>query len=97
MGMGKAILFKDSPATREVLGDASEPFDPANPVSSLTEKIELLCANPARCDELGHLALARAKETFSWDVVMAKYRRMFDDLLPPELQSCQPSPSSRPR
>ena len=82
MGMGKAILFKDSPATREVLGDSAEPFDPANPVASLAQKIALLSADPGRCEELGRLALARAAGTFSWDVVMAKYRRLFDDLLP---------------
>ena len=82
MGMGKAILFKDSPATREVLGDTAEPFDPADPVASLAQKIALLSANPDRCEQLGLLALARAADTFSWDVVLAKYRRMFDELLP---------------
>ena len=82
MGMGKAILFKDSPATREVLGDAGEPFDPEDPVASLAEKIGYLAGNPDRCASLGLLALARAADTFSWDVVLEKYRRLFDDLLP---------------
>ena len=95
MAMGKAILFKDSPATREVLGDASEAFDPSNPVSSLAEKLEYLSANPGRCDELGRLALARAADKFNWDVVLAKYRQLFGELLP--AKSCQPSPSSPPR
>ena len=82
MGMGKAILFKDSPATREVLGDSAEPFDPADPVASLAQKIALLAEDPDRCKNLGLLALARAADTFSWDVVLAKYRRLFDELLP---------------
>ena len=82
MGMGKAILFKDSPATREVLGDSAEPFDPADPVASLSQKIALLAEDPDRCEKLGLLALARAADTFSWDVVLAKYRRLFDELLP---------------
>ena len=82
MGMGKAILFKDSPATREVLGDSAEPFDPADPVASLSQKIALLAKDPDRCEKLGLLALARAADTFSWDVVLAKYRRLFDELLP---------------
>jgi glycosyltransferase involved in cell wall biosynthesis len=82
MGMGKAILFKDSPATREVLGDAGEAFDPADPVAALAEKIALLAGSPDRCASLGLLALARAADTFSWDVVLEKYRRLFDDLLP---------------
>ena len=81
-GMGKAILFKDSPATREVLGDSAEPFDPADPVASLSQKIALLAEDPGRCKNLGLLALARAADTFSWDVVLAKYRRLFDELLP---------------
>ena len=97
MGMGKAILFKDSPATREVLGDSAEPFDPLNPVVSLAETIGRLAAEPARCEELGRLALERAADKFSWDTVMARYRRLFDELLPSPLRSCQPSPSSPPR
>ena len=87
MGMGKAILFKDSPATREVLGDAAEPFDPADPVTSLAQKIALLSANPDRCGKLGRLALARAAEKFNWDVVLAKYRLLFDELLPAEVKT----------
>ena len=82
MGMGKAILFKDSPATREVLGGAAQSFDADNPIVSLTEKISLLAADPGLCERLGQLALARAADTFSWDVVLAKYSRLFDDLLP---------------
>lgn len=81
MGMGKAILFKDSPATREVLGDSAEPFDPADPVASLAQKILLLSVNPDRCEELGRLALARASDRFNWDVVLTKYRELFDALL----------------
>ena len=87
MGMGKAILFKDSPATREVLGDSAEPFDPAEPVSSLAQKIAWLSANPDRCDKLGRLALARAAEKFSWDVVLAKYRLLFAGLVPAEVKT----------
>ncbi len=82
MGMGNAILFKDSPATREVLGDAAEPFDPESPFASLAEKIGLLAANPDRCDELGRLALARAADKFNWEVVIAQYLRLFNELLP---------------
>ncbi len=96
MGMGQAILFKDSPATREVLGETAEPFDPKNPVDSLAEKISALAADPSRCAELGRLALGRAVAKFSWDVVMARYRQLFDELLPSPLRSCPPSPSSPP-
>jgi len=94
MAMGKAILFKDSPATREVLGDAAEPFDAANPVAALTERLEFLSANPPRCRELGDLALARAAKQFSWDAVIGLYRQLFEDLLPGHSSLCRPSRSS---
>lgn len=97
MGMGKAILFKDSPATREVLGEAAEAFEPANPVASLTEKLTYLSENPEHCAHLGRLALARAADTFNWDVVLAKYHQLFDELLPGKRTPCQASPSSPPR
>ncbi len=82
MAMGKAIIFKESPATREVLGDAAEPFDANNPVASLAARFESLSADPARCRELGERALSRAAAKFSWDAVLARYRQLFDDLLP---------------
>ncbi len=97
MAMGKAIIFKESPATREVLGDAAEPFDALNPVASLTGRLEHLSENPARCRELGALALARAAEKYSWDAVLAKYRGLFEDLLPGHLKSCRHFPSLPPR
>lgn len=87
MGMGKAILFKDSAATREVLGDAAEPFDASNPAESLTEKIRFLTANPDYCNALGKRALDRAAEKFDWNVVLSQYERLFDDLLPMESKS----------
>jgi len=86
MAMGKAIVFKESAATREVVGDAAEPFDPSDPVRSLTGRLEFLSANPSRCAELGRLALARAVGTFSWDAVLARYGQMFEDLLPGHLK-----------
>lgn len=97
MAMGKAIIFKESPATREVLGDAAEAFDAADPVASLTGRLEYLSEKPSRCRELGALALARAAEKYSWDAVLAKYRGLFEDLMPGHLKSCRPFPSSPPR
>lgn len=94
MAMGKAIVFKESPATREVLGDAAEPFSTTDSVASLAGRLEYLSANPSRCRELGTLALARATEKFSWDAVLAKYRELFESLLPGHLTSCRPFPSS---
>lgn len=97
MAMGRAILYKDSPATREVVGDAAEPFPDSDPARALAERLEFLSENPAHCSELGAAALARARENFSWDAVLRSYRRMFEDLLPGHLVICTPSQSSPPR
>jgi glycosyltransferase involved in cell wall biosynthesis len=87
MAMGKAILFKDSPATREVVGEAAEAFDPDRGAPALTERLEFLSANPAHCEELGALAYTRAVERYSWDAVLEQYRVMFNEVLP-----CRRSP-----
>jgi len=87
MAMGKAILFKESPATREVVGEAAEVFDPAGGAAALTERLEFLCANPAHCAELGRQAYARAEERYSWDAVLAQYETMFNEVVP-----CRRSP-----
>ncbi len=80
MGMGSAILYKDCPATREVLGDTAEAFGPENPEESLAEKITLLAEDPARCAELGRLAKERAARTFDWDLVTDHYEKLFAEI-----------------
>lgn len=97
MAMGRAILYKDSPATREVVGDAAEPFSADDPVADLAARLEFLSANPDHCRRLGAMAFARASEKFSWDAVLRSYRHLFDDLLPGHLPPCQNFRSSPPR
>ena len=80
MGMGAAILYKDCAATREVLGAAAESFGSENAEESLAEKITLLAENPARCAELGRLALARARECFNWNLVADQYEHLFEEM-----------------
>ena len=80
MGMGAAILYRDVPATREVIDNAGEPFDSENPVASLCEKIELLASNQERCAELRKLSLRRAEEAFSWREVTDEYEKLFASL-----------------
>lgn len=82
MAMGKAILYKDSPATREVLGEAAEPFDPDGGAAALAERLEFLSANPAHCEKLGVLAYQRAEEKFSWKAVVGAYEKLFEEILP---------------
>ncbi|MDX2079354.1 MAG: WecB/TagA/CpsF family glycosyltransferase [Terrimicrobiaceae bacterium] len=87
LAMGKTILYRDSAATREVVGEAAVGFDGPEDFS---RKITELAADPERCRRVGEAALERAKWEFSWDAVVAKYERLFDDLFP-----CRISPSSR--
>jgi glycosyltransferase involved in cell wall biosynthesis len=80
MGMGSTILYKEAPATREVLGDAAESFQPDDPVAQLTKKIGELAGSPERCAELGRLAMERAERLFSWSEVTSRYERLFEEI-----------------
>jgi N-acetylglucosaminyldiphosphoundecaprenol N-acetyl-beta-D-mannosaminyltransferase len=80
LGMGKAIIYHDCPATREVLGDAGVPFGPDEPVTSLADKLRWAGENPAACAENGQKARARAEE-FRWENVMARYEEIFRRIL----------------
>src|SRR5439155_20345051 len=81
MGFGKAIVFRNVPATREVIGDAGEPFDPGDSVRSLSEKMATLIADSARCKELETNARARAAAMFDWEPVTDRYEELFQDVM----------------
>ncbi|CAN5659229.1 hypothetical protein BH09VER1_BH09VER1_00320 [soil metagenome] len=80
MGMGAAILYKDCPATREVLAEAAEPFGSENPEDALAEKINYLAEHPKRCEELGRLAQKRALNHFDWRLVVDQYELLLESL-----------------
>ena len=80
MGMGSAILYKECPATKEVVGAAAESFSTQNAVQALAEKIMLLSADPARCEELGREAQARARTLYDWNRVVAQYEGLLEEL-----------------
>lgn len=82
MAMGKAILYKDSAATREVVGDAAEAFAPEGGAGALTERMMFLSERPDYCQELGQRALARAEAKYSWDAVVGQYEAMFAEIFP---------------
>jgi len=82
MGMGKAVLYKDCPATREVIGDAGEAFSPDDAVNALAAGIAGLVADPDRCAELGRRARRRAEEKFNWERVTDRYEEIIDASLP---------------
>ena len=82
LGMGKAIIYHDCPATREVLGDAGIPFGPKDPVRSLAAKLSWAKDHPEECAEAGQRARQRA-EHFRWENVLDRYERIFRKILTP--------------
>ena len=80
LGMGKAVIYHDCAATREVLGDAGIPFGPNDPVRSLAEKLSWAKEHPEECAAIGHKARARA-EKFRWEAVLARYEEIFSQIL----------------
>lgn len=80
IGMGKAIIYRDCAATREVLGDAGIPFGPDDPVDSLAAKLSWAKDHPEKCAEAGRKARARA-ELFRWETVLARYEDIFTRIL----------------
>lgn len=80
IGMGKAIIYQDCAATREVLGDAGIPFGPPDPVRALAAKLEWAQRNPEACAEAGKKSRARA-ELFRWETVLARYEEIFQKVL----------------
>ena len=82
LGFGAAIVFQDCPASREVLGEAGEPFSPQNPENSLAAVLRVLDANEGRLEQLRAGALARAKRCYDWEKVTAQYEALFREVLP---------------
>lgn len=76
IGMGKAVIYNDCAATREVLGDAGLPFGPENLVDSLAKTLARAQKHPEECAEAGRKARARA-ELFRWETVVARYEDIF--------------------
>ena len=82
LGMGKAIIYHDCTATREVLGDAGIPFGPQDPVASLAARLAWAKDHPEECAEAGRRTRRRA-EHFRWEHVLERYDRIFRKILTP--------------
>jgi glycosyltransferase involved in cell wall biosynthesis len=82
LGMGKAIIYHECAATREVLGDAGIPFGPEHPIASLAEKLAWAKDNPDECAAAGQRARQRA-ENFRWENVLHRYDQIFRRILTP--------------
>ncbi len=82
MGFGAAILYRDIPATREVVGETGVPFgfgasDRAMLLEALAVKMRELASHPVDCLEIGAAARVRAQELFDWDRVVDEYEEIF--------------------
>jgi glycosyltransferase involved in cell wall biosynthesis len=82
LGMGKAIIYHDCAATREVLGDAGIPFGPEDPVASLAAQLDRAKEHPEECAAAAQRARRRA-EHFRWENVLDRYERIFRRILQP--------------
>ena len=80
LGMGKAIIYHDCAATREVLGDSGIPFGPEHAVESLAEKLAWAKDHPEACAAAGRKARERA-EMFRWENVLDRYGEIFARIL----------------
>lgn len=80
MGMGNAVVFQESDATREVIGEAGLAFRRDVSRDDLREKLEYLAAHPERCTELGQQAMDRADKVFSWERVTDQYTKIFAEI-----------------
>ena len=86
MGMGAAILYRDVPASREVLGGEGVAFGTGlhsrgELRRALAEKMTELSGDPERCGELGQRTLERARALYSWDAVTNEYEKLFLNML----------------
>ena len=82
LGFGAAIVFQDCPASREVLGEAGEPFASEQPEESLAQTLRKLDVDEGRLRQLRSGALARAQTCYNWEKVTDQYEALFQDVLP---------------
>jgi glycosyltransferase involved in cell wall biosynthesis len=78
MGRGALVLYRNTPENAEVAGSAGIPFEP----HELAAKIELtLQMSEQDRDRLRNLAMARAREKYSWEAVTDQYERLLSGLV----------------
>ena len=54
---------------------------PAGDAAALAQAMGELLDDPARCEQMGRMALQRARTTFDWDTTVAEYLQVYDELL----------------
>jgi N-acetylglucosaminyldiphosphoundecaprenol N-acetyl-beta-D-mannosaminyltransferase len=90
MGLGKAVVYQDCEATREVIGDAGAPFRATGSITAqeaLAAVLERLDRDDAEIARLGEAARERARLKYNWEAVTQKYIELFDALCTPSAPS----------
>ncbi len=82
MAMKKVVIASDLPALREVIkpgisGDLFEPED----INELAKKILYYLTNQKERNKLGDSARNFVKENYDWNIVIDKYRFLYENLL----------------
>jgi glycosyltransferase involved in cell wall biosynthesis len=78
MAAGAAVVVSDHAPNLEVVGDAAASFPLDGGAEALTAVLDDLVADPARREDLGRRAAARAAERYSWDACAEAYLRLCD-------------------
>ncbi len=87
MSFGNAILFRESAATREVIGEAGMAFNSDRGAEALKEKIDELAGDRETTTRLGRMAQERVRTYYSWEKVTDRYETIFQEMIPPFVPS----------
>jgi glycosyltransferase involved in cell wall biosynthesis len=82
MGQGNVIIANRTPENIEVLGDAGL-FYRKNDAADLARCMQAVADAPSKFASLKDAARARAIRDYSWDDVVTRYERLFQQLLHP--------------
>jgi glycosyltransferase involved in cell wall biosynthesis len=81
MASERPVVLSDIPGVREVIEDGKEGLlaPPAEP-DRLAERVNVLLDDPAMREEMGHRGRERVLRMFTWDVVGAQFRAIYERL-----------------
>jgi glycosyltransferase involved in cell wall biosynthesis len=80
MAFGNGVVVNGTPENIEVVGDAGLVYK-KNDVESLRDKLQYLVDHEDICSSFGQKAQERAREKYSWGMVVDAYERLFLEVL----------------
>ncbi|NJK92498.1 MAG: glycosyltransferase [Blastochloris sp.] len=81
MGFGSAIVYRECPASREVVGEAGLAFGGQDPVLELEAMLDRILENPGMLEYYRQGARERARDCFDWNQVTDVYVRILNELI----------------